>query len=199
MKREKNMRRLRVAATVAGVLLASVFALPSFADSKPIVSIDPASSSVVSGSNVMLDINISNVTDLYAFQFDIDFVSSTLSAVSIVEGSFLPGRGATFFIPGTIDNVGGTVASTADTLLGPGPGVDSSGTLAILTLTGLAPGTSAIDPSNLFLLDSNLNPIDASLQSGSVTVTSPTTAVPEPNTLVLLMAGVGVSIFLRRK
>jgi hypothetical protein len=71
--------------------------------------------------------------------------------------------------------------------------------LAILTLTGLAPGTSAIDLSNVFLLDSNLNSIDASLQSGSVTVSSPTTPVPEPNTLVLLMSGVGVFIFLRRK
>jgi hypothetical protein len=199
MKKEKNMRRLRVAAIVAGLLLASVFALSSFADSMPIVSIDPASSSVSVGSNVTLDINISNVTDLYAFQFDLSFAPSLLSSVSIVEGAFLPGGGATFFIPGTIDNVGGTVASTADTLLGPGPGVDGSGTLAILTLTGLAPGTSAIDLSNVFLLDSNLNSIDASLQSGSVEVTSPTTSVPEPNTLVLLMSGVGALIFLRRK
>jgi hypothetical protein len=193
------MNRLRVAGIIAGVFLASVFSLPTFADSMPTLSIDPASSSVSVGSNVTLDVNIANVTDLYAFQFDLSFAPGLLSAASIVEGSFLPGGGATFFIPGTIDNVGGTVASTADTLLGPGPGVDGSGTLAILTLTGLAPGTSAIDLSNVFLLDSNLNPIDARLQSGSVTVSSPTTPVPEPNTFVLLMAGVGVLIFLRRK
>jgi hypothetical protein len=199
MKKEKNMRRLRVAGIIAAVLLASVFALPSFADSIPILSIDPVSSSGASGSNVTLDINISNVTDLDAFQFDLSFAPGTVAALSIAEGAFLSGAGATFFIPGTIDNVGGTVASTADTLLGPGPGVDGSGTLAILTLTGLAPGTSAIDLSNVFLLDSNLNSIDASLQSGSVTVSSPTTPVPEPNTLVLLMSGVGVFIFLRRK
>jgi lipoprotein NlpI len=42
----------------------------------------------------------------------------------------------------------------------------------------------------VFLLDSNLNSIGASLQSGSVTITSPTTPVSEPNTLVLLLAGV---------
>jgi hypothetical protein len=194
------MNRLRVAGIIAGVFLASVFSLPTFADSMPTLSIDPASSILSVGSNVTLDVNIANVTDLYAFQFDLSFAPSLLSAVSIVEGTFLPGGGATFFIPGTIDNVGGTVALTADTLLGSGPGVDGSGTLAILTLTGLAPGTSAIDLSNVFLLDSNLNSIGASLQSGSVTITSPTTPVSEPNTLVLLLAGVvGVFIFLRRK
>lgn len=193
------MNRWRAAAILWGALLASVFSLPTFADSLPILSIDPASSSVSVGSNVTLDVNISNIADLYAFQFDIDFVSSTLSAVSIVEGSFLPGGGATFFIPGTIDNVDGIVATTADTLLGPGPGVDGSGTVAILTLTGLTTGTSIIDLANVYLLDSNLNSLDASLQNASVTVSSPTTTVPEPDSLVLLITGLGAVIFSRRK
>lgn len=138
----------------------------------------------------MLDVNIANVTDLFAFQFDVSFASGTLSGISITEGAFLSGGGTTAFIPGTIDNVGGTIASTADSLVGAIPGVNGSGTLAILTLTGLASGTSTIDLSNVILLDSSLNSITASSQSGSVTVTS--TAVPEANTLVLLIAGVSL-------
>ena len=192
------MRRMRIALIIAGLFLAPIFSLPSFPDDVPILSIAPSSSTVSAGSNVVLDVNIANVTDLFAFQFDLSFAPGTVSAASIVEGAFLAGGGTTAFIPGTIDNVGGTIAATADTLIGPGPGVNGSGTLAVLTLTGLAPGTSSIDFSSVFLLDSNLTGINSSLQSGSVTVTS--TAVPEPNTLVLLIAGMSLlaSRFLRK-
>ena len=192
------MRRMRIALIIAGLFLASISSLPSFADDVPILSFASSSSTVGAGSNVVLDVNIANVTDLFAFQFDLSFAPGTVSAASIVEGAFLAGGGTTAFIPGTIDNVGGTIAATADTLIGPGPGVNGSGTLAVLTLTGLAPGTSSIDFSSVFLLDSNLTGINSSLQSGSVTVTS--TAVPEPNTLVLLIAGMSLlaSRFLRK-
>ena len=192
------MRRMRIALIIAGLFLAPIFSLPSFADDVPILSIAPSSSTVGAGSNVVLDVNIANVTDLFAFQFDLSFAPGTVSAASIVEGAFLAGGGTTAFIPGTIDNVGGTIAATAYTLIGPGPGVNGSGTLVVLTLTGLAPGTSSIDFSSVFLLDSNLTGINSSLQSGSVTVTS--TAVPEPNTLVLLIAGMSflASRFLRK-
>jgi hypothetical protein len=152
----------------------------------------------VTGNSISLNVIISSVRDLYAFQFDLSFDPGTVSAVSITEGSFLTGGGATVFLPGTIDNIGGTIASTADSLIGAIPGVNGSGTLAILTLTGLALGTSSIDFSNVILLDSSLNSIAASSQSGSVTVTS--TGVPEPKTLVLLIAGMSLLAFklLRR-
>jgi general secretion pathway protein D len=198
MKKEKNMNWLRVGLVIAGVVLGSIFSLSALADGVPTLSISPASPTVGAGSNVVLDVNIANVTDLFAFQFDLSFAPGTVSAASIGEGAFLAGGGTTAFIPGTIDNVGGTIAATADTLIGPGPGVNGSGTLAVLTLTGLAPGTSSIDFSSVFLLDSNFTGINSSLQSGSVTVTS--TAVPEPNTLVLLIAGMSLlaSRFLRK-
>src|SRR4029077_14819083 len=120
-----------------GVFLASIFSLPALADAVPTLSINPASSTVSAGSNVVLDVNIANVTDLFAFQFDLSFAPGTVSAASIAEGAFLAAGGTTAFIPGTIDNVGGNIAATADTLIGPGPGVNGSGTLAVLTLTGL--------------------------------------------------------------
>ena len=195
---ERNTHRMRRALIVAGLFLASVLSLPSFAEGIPTLSIAPSSSTVGAGNSISLDVIISSVTDLYAFQFDLSFAPGTVSAVSIIEGAFLAGGGTTAFIPGTIDNVGGTIAATADTLIGPVPGVNGGGILAILTLTGLTAGTSSIDFSNVFLLDSNLNSIDASTLSGSVAVTS--TAVPEPNTLVLLIAGIGFLAFkfLRR-
>jgi hypothetical protein len=197
-QKEKNMLRLRVAAVIAGIFLASVFSLPSLADSVPTLSINPVSSSASAGSSLVLDVNISNITNLYGFQFDLSFAPGTLSAISITEGSLLTAGGFTFFLPGSIDNTAGTIAFTANSLLGPGPGVDGSGTLAILTLSALAAGTSSIELSNVFLLDSNLNPIKFSLQNGSVTVTTGSVATPEPNSLVLLIAGIAIALFSRR-
>ena len=188
LRKKETNNVIRIALIIAGVVLVSVSSLPTFADGIPTLSIAPASSTVSAGNSVMLDVNISSSTDLYAYQFDLSFDPGTVSAFSITEGSFLPGGGSTFFLPGTIDNVGGTIASTADSLVGAIPGVDGSGTLAILTPIGLAPGISSIDLSNVILLDSSLNSIVANSQSGSVTVTS--TGVPEPNTLVLLIAGI---------
>jgi len=182
------MVRLRVATVIAGLLLATVFSAAGFADSIPVLSIGPASSTVSIGSNVTIDVNISNVTDLYGFQFDLSFAPGTLSAISVTEGTFLSLGGPTFFLDGSIDNTTGIISFAADSLLGPGPGVNGNGTLAILTLTGLTEGLSSIELSNVILLDSNLNPIEASLLNGSVTVAPGTVATPEPSTLALLFS-----------
>src|ERR1017187_9500590 len=63
-------------------------------------------------------VNIADVSDLYAFQFDLAFDPTSLQLLSISEGSFLPSAGSTFFIPGDIDNIGGDAISNADTLVG---------------------------------------------------------------------------------
>src|SRR5580658_4444822 len=128
------MVHLRLVAAIAAMLIALGLASPSLADSVAVVSIDPSSSNVNVGDNFALDVNISNVRDLYGFQFDLSLAPGVLSAVSITEGSFLAGGGATFFIPGTIDNTAGAIALTANALLGSGPGVGDSGTLAVLTV-----------------------------------------------------------------
>src|SRR5579872_4655605 len=127
---------LRLVCAFGFVLVLLSTLLPSaFADA--ILSIQPASTSTSPGSTFAVSVDISNVTDLYAFQFDIGFNPATLAGVSVTEGSFLPGGGSTFFIPGFIDNTGGTIAFSADTLIGPIPGVSGSGTLATIDFTAV--------------------------------------------------------------
>lgn len=179
------MKSVLLRITAGLVTVCGLFQANAFAD--PILSIQPPSTSVVAGSTFAVDVNISNVTDLFAFQFDIGFDPSILSATSITEGSFLPGGGTTFFIPGTIDNIGGTISSNADTLIGAISGVSGSGTLAVLDFTALAAGTSPIDIANVTLLDSTLSSISSTTTSGAATVTGVT--VPEPSTLLLLGSG----------
>lgn len=182
---------IRFRTLFAALFLAAIISSPILAD--PVLSVVPVSASNVNvRSTVSYDINISNVTDLYAFQFDLTFNHAIVSAVSIAEGSFLSSScGSTCFIPGVIDNLGGTIAGNADTLIGPLPGVSGSGTLAILTLQGVAAGSSSIGLVNALLLDSTPK---FSLQSGSVTVNG-TVATPEPGSLLLLFVGMAASIF----
>jgi general secretion pathway protein D len=192
------MKRFRIAAILAGMSLALVFS--SLTCASPILSIMPVTQTVSAGNDLTLDVNISGVADLYAFQLDLSFSPTVLAAASTTEGSFLPSGGATFFIPGTIDNIGGTISATADTLIGPIPGVSGSGTLAELTFTAIAAGTTSIDLSNVTLLDSSFNPISINLDSGTVVVTTNTGVTPEPTSFVLMLSGISVLAhkFLRR-
>jgi len=142
------------------------------------------------GDTFDVNVNVTGASDLYAYQLDLTFDPTLLSAVSVSEGPFLPGGGTTFFIPGTIDNVGGSVAATADALIGPIPGVSGDGTLLTFEFTALAPGTSALTLANPFLFDSSLNDITANTTfgNGSVTIGAATSVTPEPGTYLALCA-----------
>ena len=170
----------------------TLFAPAVFAD--VMVSISPSIGFVAPASTVLLDVRVTGVPDLFAFQFDIEFDPAVLSAGSNTEGSFLPGGGATFFIPGSVDNIAGIISFTADTLTGFVPGVNGSGSLALIEFTAIASGASAVKLSNVVLLDSALNDIAAGTANGSVTVS----AVPEPGSCGLLCAGLGLLSFFAR-
>jgi adhesin HecA-like repeat protein len=182
------MLRLSVGLLFAGALLVSVFSRSTFADT---VSVVPKPPAVSTGSSFPVDVNISGVTDLYDFQFDLSFNPAVLQATNVVEGAFLSTGGFTFFLPGTIDNTAGTITFNADTLLTAISGVSGSGTLLEFDFTALASGTSdltILNNANLILQDSTGAPISSTLNRGSVTVLG-TTAVPEPSSLLMLGAG----------
>jgi hypothetical protein len=146
---------------------------------------------VMVGQPVSVDVSISNVTDLYAFQFSAGFNQNVLSGTGVREGPFLPSGGPTFFIPGTIDNTAGTISLTADTLIGVVPGVSGSGTLAILDFTAVGVGASPISLTDVVLLNSRLQEISAAVEAESVTV------APEPTSLAIFFAGIIGFLWLR--
>ena len=120
------MRSLR-SMIIVGIVLTTVFLSPAFADT--VLSVSPASSTVTNGSTFAVDVNISGVTDLYNFQFDLGFNPAVIQATNVLEGAFLSGGGSTFFLPGTIDNTAGSITFNADTLEGMIPGVSGGGIL----------------------------------------------------------------------
>jgi hypothetical protein len=165
----------------------ALFVFSGCAFAQTVVSIQPTSSTVSPGGITTLDVDVSNVSNLYSFQFDVTFGASTVAVISETEGGFLATGGTTFFIPGTIDNVGGSVTSTADTLIGSVPGVNGSGTLVVLDFTGLALGTTSIDLANVILLNSSFNSIGFTTQDANLTVGSSVT--PEPSSWLLMATG----------
>jgi hypothetical protein len=179
------MKKLFLSA--AFVLFMIVLLSPACSYADAVLSVQ-SPATVSQGSTFVVQVNISGAADVYDFQFDLGFNPAVLQATSVVEGAFLPGGGATFFIPGTIDNIGGSVANNADTLIGAVPGVSGAGplTLVLFDFTALAPGTSALTISNVILLDSTLANLNFTTTDSSVTVTATT---PEPSSLMLLGAG----------
>ncbi len=174
------------------VLLTACMTRSAFAD----LVVQPATTTVNITQPFSLDVAITNVTDLYAFQFDLGFDPNVLSVTNISEGPFLPSGGPTFFFPGIIDNVGGTVSFNADTLESAVPGVTGSGILVTFDFMPVGAGTSQITIFNVILLDSNGGGISTLTQDGTVTVTA--SAVPEPSSLLLLAGGLS-GLFVRRR
>lgn len=182
--------RLKVCLTLLALLTASpVLAVP-------ILSIEPSVTTVSAGSVFAVDVDITDAVDVYAFQFDLGFDQTALSVESVSEGSFLSTGGATFFIPGSIDNSAGTISSTSDSLLTAISGVSGNGTLVTVNFRALVPSTSTLSLFNFIVLDSQLSGIVASVEAGSVIVTD-STSVPEPS--VLTLVGIALAYSWRRR
>jgi len=172
------MTRLASLCGIALALLAAPAAAATLSFATP-----PAAVQV--GSSFALDVLVTDAPDLYAFQFDIAFNPAVMQADAVLEGGFLSAGGATFFMPGAIDNLAGTVTFTANTLVGPGPGVTGDGLLVHLSFQALAPGQGGVTFGNVVMLDSALAEVATTATDGAISVT----AVPEPASAALWALG----------
>lgn len=161
------------------------------------ISISPASQTVLVSQTVTVDVDVDQIPDLYAFQFDLSFDPAVLAATSISEGSLFPPSGS-YFSPGSIDNTAGSISLTYGG--GFSSGVAGPGTLAVVQFTAIGTGTSSIGFScpnpatgvdqclgDLQLEDSSLNVLNVDAVSGDVDVAA--LAVPEANTSAITALG----------
>ena len=188
----RNILRLVAAALVSFNTLGTV------ANAQAVLSVAPSSQSVTTGSEFTVDVSISNVSDLYGYQFDLTFNPQFISAVSSSEGPFLATAGSTFFIPGTNDNVNGVVSATADTVISAVHGANGSGNLVTFTFDAIKEGVSSLTISGEQLIDSAFNTISDITANAAATVTSGAISAPEidPSSTVsavtLLFGGLAV-------
>lgn len=172
-------------------LLLGAVSLSAAAD--PVLSTSATPVPAVKGHSVDLDVRIADISDLYAYQFSFNFNPAVLQVSGVSEGAFLGAGGSTFFDGGTIDNTLGSISFSFNTLIGAGPGVSGSGSLAHISFNVIEHGSSSFSFSDVLFLDSGLH--DLPLQ----VVTTPLLAVPEPATYLMFGAGLAGLMLLRRR
>jgi hypothetical protein len=120
------------------------------------------------GQDFSLNISISNVVDMAAWQAKLTWSTTILDAVNATEGSFLKTGGGTFFYH-TINNTIGYVMMDC-TLLENVSGVNGSGTLAMMWFHVKASGSCDLTLSDTDLVNSTLALIPHTVTSGRFSV-----------------------------
>lgn len=186
----KNMKTTLIAVLSLPFLCAG----PALASA--VLSLSGPASPVAAGSPFTISVNITGAVDLSAYQFDVGYDPLLFVADSVQEGPFLQTAGATFFIPGMIDNSSGSIALTAGALAGMGPGASGDGVLATLSFRGVSAGTAQFTLISPLLYDTIPNPIEVTTSGASVTVSG--SAVPEPASVLLTISSL-LLFAVRRK
>jgi len=130
------------------------------------VSVFPSTVTTYVGQNFSIDVNVTGVSDLYGWEFKMNWTASLLNLTSITEGSFLKSGGQTFFYDNL--NVTGGQVTAECTLEGDVEGISGSGGLATLTFNVKSSGQS---PLNLYygvLINSQGQTIPSQLSGGYV-------------------------------
>jgi hypothetical protein len=121
-------------------------------DALATVSVVPSLVTVTVGQDFSINVTISNVVDLYGWEFRLNWTASLIDPVNAAEGPFLKAGGSTIFTYETNATAGSVLVDC--TLLGNIPGVSGSGTLAILTFQVKSAGQSPLNLNNVTLINS---------------------------------------------
>lgn len=105
------------------------------------------------GQSFSIDITVTDVVDLYAWEIELSWAPSLLGTLSVTEGSFLKSGGHTFFIYSWNDTQGHILIDC--TLFGQIVGVSGSGVLATVTFLVRGAGETPLDLHDEVLLNHN--------------------------------------------
>lgn len=176
-------------------LLAAAFAAPSAYAADPVLSIVATPSTGVVGSTIDLDIRIAGVTDLFGYNFSLLFNPAYLQATGAGEGAFLGSDGGATDFGGGDASTPGLLSYVFGTKFGSG-GVSGDGSLAHLSFKVIGAGTSTLSFTDTLFLNASLG--DITPQYGTLTLV--TTAVPEPETYLMMGVGlIGLAALRRRR
>jgi hypothetical protein len=158
------------------------------------VFVDPPSQTVNNvGDSFTVNISITNVFNLYAYQFKLYYNSTITNGTQVSEGSFLKSGGQTFFwvmnFTDHYDSDHGIVSITC-TLTGNLPGTNGNGVLATINFKSLATANSTpLHLADVLLYDNNVSPIPHEEADGTVTI------IPEFTSLVAFLTLITTSLF----
>ncbi len=159
----------------------------------PVLSIAATPNPAQEGASVGLDVWITGVADMYAYQFSLSYDPMALQATAVTEGAFLGTGGSTFFDTGLVDNTLGQISFLFDTLTGFVPGVSGDGILAHIDFDVFQAGWTSISWSDVLFLDSAFGTLDVQAQDLRLLV------IPEPGSLALFGMCVAALAASRRR
>lgn len=129
-----------------------------------VVSVSPTTVDCGIGGEFTVRVIITDVTDLYGWEFRLQWNPTLLDILTVVEDQFLKSGGSTFFSYKVDSNSGRMIADC--TLLGAVSGVSGGGTLTTLTFYVKSAGSSSLDLYNGVLLNSSEQPISFEMVDG---------------------------------
>jgi PKD repeat protein len=107
-----------------------------------IVSVYPPISRTPVDETFTINITVSDVSDLCAWEFNVSFNPAVLDCTGVEEGPFLKQAGSTWLLPYIIDNTAGLVFLGDSLFPIPPTGASGNGTLATITFNVTAEGES---------------------------------------------------------
>jgi len=138
------------------------------------VSVYPVMVVAALGKNFTVNITVSNVTDLYGWEFWMSFNSTILTAVNVTEGPFLKAAGDTFWTTPKINNTAGTIAAGAMLDPPPSQGATGNGIMATITFYVQSDGTTSLNFSDTELntvIGGDVLPMNHTANNGYVSTT----------------------------
>jgi len=119
--------------------------------SSTVISVDPQVSAIAPSQSFSVSVKVTNVSELYAWQFNLTFNPAVLNVVNVTEGPFLSQVGATYwgFTEDDIHNADGWVFVACSFFPIPEHGATGSGVLATVILTVKAEGLSNLHFSGM--------------------------------------------------
>jgi hypothetical protein len=128
------------------------------------VYVDPPTVEKTIGQSFTVNLNVSDVANLYAWEVKLAYDSTILEHVNTVQGSFLGNSDVTFFTYKVNDTSGYVLIDC--TLLGNLPGVNGTGTVAIIEFHVKQSGSCDLKLYDTKLLDPAEQSIEHSSSSG---------------------------------
>ena len=185
---------LRGAGLFAMFIVFAVF-FPSFNAESATIAVDPVTqSSPLPGGELLVQVKVENVEDLYAYQFDLAFDNTAIQFSSIEERGFLTADGSSSFanVVGangliSFDNIdedaqaeinaAGKVTAT-NTRLGSKAGADGTGVLIRVVFQVLELKSSLVRILAPVMLDSQINAFPVEVENGTIEDSSMMISIP---------------------
>jgi hypothetical protein len=136
------------------------------------VSISTGDYTVLRNEDFTVNITVDQTVPIAGVQFDLSFDPALVSVDSVTEGDILTQGGAdTYFSPGTINNIAGTITGVVGAITTPGQTVSAPSAFATIQMKSKNDaGTSPLSLSKVTIAGIDAIPEPTMVNEGSVTV-----------------------------